>query len=220
MKLTEQVITNRVLAYEAHQTLHPSALEVTAYRQALQWAATYIEAPEGEVLRFTINGRPMSTTNSQRIVSVPIKGTGRHRSMVLKSKAAVDWKAAAIMQIRGQRKGRATIEGPVIVEMDIFRAVNAGDADNYIKGCQDALQASGVIRNDSQVKRVIAEKFTDRVNPRYEVRVIVIPGQEVLIPLDEDERGPNTKRRQPVRKVAEPDPMPDAFKTPEEREKG
>lgn len=156
---------------------------------------------------FTILGRPMSTTNSQQIIQIPIKGseapripdllcpkcshvvTPAHlgerpkRAAILRSSAALKWQKEAVKQLKAQHRGAATIEGDVAVHMTVFRALNAGDADNYIKGMLDAIAEAGILRDDRQVITVSATKRVDKDNPRYEVTVEELPGQGMLFGL-------------------------------------
>lgn len=137
----------------------------------------------------------MSTTNSQQIIQIPVKGAAApvidavmcphchaeavparlgdkpKRPMILRSKEALKWFEKAVEQFLEQHQGRPMIEGPVRVELDIYRAINAGDVDNYLKGLLDALQESRILRNDRMVITVVATKHTDKVRPRYEVRI-------------------------------------------------
>lgn len=54
------------------------------------------------------------------------------------------------------------------LEVKAYRAKNTGDVDNYIKTVQDALQDSGLILDDSQIDKVVGEKFIDKFHPRIE----------------------------------------------------
>lgn len=128
---------------------------------------------------YTINGRPVSSTNSKRILRV---GKDK-RVVIVKSQEAVEWSKSATVQLLAQRQGPC-IEGPVEVELDVYRDRNWGDLDNFAKGVLDALQQAMVYRNDVQVMRLTMEKFLDRTNPRIVARVTERPAQGVLIPLE------------------------------------
>lgn len=183
---------------------------------------------------YTITGRPMSTTNSQRIISIPIKGAQvpmvpdvvcphcqkiavpEHlgekpkRPMILKSKPALEWHESAVKQLRKQHAGKPLIEGPVEIALDVYRALNAGDVDNFIKGCLDAIADAGIIANDRQVMTVTATKRVDKVRPRYVVSITELETQGALfdLPIEEEEQ------------EEEPEPvseLPDEFLTAEER---
>ncbi len=48
----------------------------------------------------------------------------------------------------------------------VYRSVNRGDLDNYVKTVLDAMQDAGLFADDSQIDRITGEKFIDRENPR------------------------------------------------------
>lgn len=74
--------------------------------------------------------------------------------------------AASIARAAGARP----IVGDVCVNIDIYRKRKAGDLDNTLKILLDSLK--GVAwKDDSQVKRIVAERFEDKENPRAEVIV-------------------------------------------------
>jgi len=61
---------------------------------------------------------------------------------------------------------------PVEVRIDAFWPSPKGDIDAPIKGILDALEKSGVIRNDDQVTRLYVSKAVDEENPRLELQII------------------------------------------------
>lgn len=79
---------------------------------------------------------------------------------------AYRWQAA----MKALAQGVRPVKGMVIVELDLYRPANRGDTDNFVKVILDAL--NGVAwADDKQVKRIEAEKFIDRKNPRVELRI-------------------------------------------------
>lgn len=50
--------------------------------------------------------------------------------------------------------------------VEIYRSVNRGDADNFLKTVQDAIQQAGLIGDDSQLDEVYCRKHIDKDNPR------------------------------------------------------
>lgn len=69
--------------------------------------------------------------------------------------------------------GLRPLSGDLALVIRWYRARRAGDTSNRIKLIEDALQ--GVLfENDRQIKRVVAERFEDRLNPRVEVDVWVV----------------------------------------------
>jgi len=73
------------------------------------------------------------------------------------------------------RSGIAKLAGPVAVKVDVYRPRRAGDLDNSLKAILDSLK--GIAWNDDkQVKKIIAEQFDDKVEPRAEIEITPIAG--------------------------------------------
>jgi len=68
-------------------------------------------------------------------------------------------------------QGMRIAPGLVTVEMRFYRPADRGDTDNLIKISLDALNEIGWT-DDAQVKRIEAEKFVDRKNPRLELKIV------------------------------------------------
>lgn len=62
------------------------------------------------------------------------------------------------------------LEGDIGVAIEVFRPQKRGDLDNYFKGLFDALNGIGW-NDDSQIKRITAERFEDKSNPRVEIEI-------------------------------------------------
>jgi crossover junction endodeoxyribonuclease RusA len=67
--------------------------------------------------------------------------------------------------------GMKPVDGEVVVTLKVYRPRRAGDLDNSIKAVLDSVKGLAW-RDDSQVKRIEAERFEDKVNPRVEMEVI------------------------------------------------
>lgn len=168
---------------------------------------------------YTILGRPVSTTNSQRIINLPTKKKEhrapgeevKYRPSIIKSKHGLAWDKSAKEQLKRQKAERRAdcIDGPVDVSIKVYRAINAGDVDNFIKGLLDVLAATYILRNDRLVMKVDAEKFTDPRNPRYEVTITERPHQASMFPFEPEEEEPVMEDRD--------DDIPPEFMTAEER---
>lgn len=66
--------------------------------------------------------------------------------------------------------GMELIEGDVSVTMRIYRAAKRGDTDNFLKVGLDSLNGIAY-SDDSQIVRIVAERYDDKKNPRVEVEV-------------------------------------------------
>jgi Holliday junction resolvase RusA-like endonuclease len=50
--------------------------------------------------------------------------------------------------------------------LEVYRATNRGDVDNYLKTAQDAIQQAGLLADDSQIDEIFCRKHLDRESPR------------------------------------------------------
>lgn len=50
--------------------------------------------------------------------------------------------------------------------VEVHRTARRGDADNFLKTVQDAIQQAGIIGDDSQLDEVYCRKYIDKQNPR------------------------------------------------------
>jgi Holliday junction resolvase RusA-like endonuclease len=123
---------------------------------------------------FTLDVVPMPTTNRNMIVHPKGK-----RPMVIKTSKAKRWMDSAVFLIRGfmAQNGVKAIDCPVSLAIDVYRPTASGDIDNYAKGILDALQASGMLTNDSLVNELTMRKHTDRRNPRYQITLTTLKNE-------------------------------------------
>ena len=151
------------------------------------------------MIRLTILGEPASKANSRQIVTIG----GRPSS--IKSKKARGYEADALRQI--PRAARVRLEGPVRVTLRIFYASERPDLDESVvldvlqdrwgkaeanpfdgkPGPRPLLQA-GVYRNDRQMREKHVFHAIDRTNPRAEIQVEPLAGQQVALPTVFDDR--------------------------------
>jgi crossover junction endodeoxyribonuclease RusA len=66
--------------------------------------------------------------------------------------------------------GVELLVGDVAVTMRIYRAAKRGDTDNFLKVGLDSLNGIAYT-DDSQIVRIVAERYDDKHNPRVEVEV-------------------------------------------------
>lgn len=77
--------------------------------------------------------------------------------------------------------GMRPLDGELTVTVNIFRPRRAGDLDNSLKSLLDSLR--GVAwHDDSQVKRIEAERFEDKADPRVEITVEPVRSADVASP--------------------------------------
>lgn len=126
-----------------------------------------------------IGARLMSPKMTEIILPYPIsanrywrKGRGGHIHV---STEAQEYKAevAALCQVAGLEP----VEGWVCLVINLYRPIRSGDLDNRLKVMIDALKGLA-FGDDKFVKRIEAEMFDDKRNPRAEVRVEAV-GQGV-----------------------------------------
>jgi len=108
--------------------------------------------------QFTIEGNLPSMKNSRRVVRN--RSTGR--VMVIKSRQALEYEKAFLMQLPG--RVRLGIMDEVSLEVVVWFQSRRSDLD--IEFLKDLLQRGGVIGNDRQIMHMRAWKLIDRVRPR------------------------------------------------------
>jgi crossover junction endodeoxyribonuclease RusA len=69
--------------------------------------------------------------------------------------------------------GVEVLQGPVVLRMDVYRPRKQGDLSNTIKAIEDALTGLAYC-DDSQIVKIIARRFDDKLDPRVEVEVEVV----------------------------------------------
>jgi len=121
-------------------------------------------------MRFTIHGSVPSWKNNRRIVTNPANGKRR----MIKSDVCERWLRDAVFELASQRNRYARegatfpIDGWLDVEVWFFyKGKRRPDLDNSLGAPLDALQAAGIIRNDSQVVRVTAEVWWQTGDESY-----------------------------------------------------
>lgn len=88
------------------------------------------------------------------------------RNRVIVSREARDYKVAVGELVK--QADRRPIDGPVVVELQVYRPRRAGDLDNAIKVLVDSLK--GICwHDDSQVVAIHAYRHDDKDRPRVEV---------------------------------------------------
>ena len=86
------------------------------------------------------------------------------------SEAGRTYKALVALQCRAMNL--APIQtGTLGLHIAVYRPAKRGDIDNYLKGILDALKGY-VFNDDSQVVKLIVERFDDKANPRVEVELL------------------------------------------------
>ena len=84
------------------------------------------------------------------------------------TKEAKEYKrtVASACLLQGVRFG---MTGELTFICKVFRPRKEGDTDNFLKITQDSLEGI-CYQNDSQIAKIIIERFEDKLNPRTEVR--------------------------------------------------
>lgn len=54
--------------------------------------------------------------------------------------------------------------------VNVYEEREKGDADNYLKTVQDALQGADIIPNDRKIKAALVHLYVDPVRPRIEIK--------------------------------------------------
>lgn len=116
-----------------------------------------------------LDGTPPSMKNDRRVVKVQPRGAAKPVTRMIKSKAAIAWKAAAAQWIAVNRKGM-TIAEPVDL-IAIFDVAHDDRHDLSLELLMDALEAGGIIANDRLIGSVFAQRVAMNAPPAVYVRL-------------------------------------------------
>jgi Holliday junction resolvase RusA-like endonuclease len=87
----------------------------------------------------------------------------------------VAWFAIRAMNAAGWIRGGV---GPFGVDLQVYRRARQGDADNFAKGVLDGMSKAGVWADDRYVEDLRTRLHADGSEPRVEVRVWILGGDE------------------------------------------
>lgn len=111
----------------------------------------------------TVKGKVPSKPNSYKIVTIGGHGT------LAKTAELKRYERAFLLQCGNYRnKG---IDGRFEFYCRVWHPTMASDLDNSLKILLDCLQMAGAIKNDNRCVRIVAEKLTDKRNPRVEFKI-------------------------------------------------
>ena len=98
------------------------------------------------------------------------------RGRTIVSAEAKAYKAEAGWSAKAQ--GACCIEaGNIIVKIDAYRPRRRGDLDNVLKITLDALNGVAYA-DDSQITRIEANRYDDKDNPRVEIGIRMVSGDD------------------------------------------
>lgn len=140
---------------------------------------------------FTILGEPASKANSRELGMIRIPGTDKQRPHIRKSDKALEYEESAQRQI--PPRSRLMLAGRVRVTMHMFYASERPDMDESVvldvlqakykrqRGQESVCIARGVYINDRQVRERHIYHHIDKHNPRVEITVESIDGEQAEI---------------------------------------
>lgn len=166
-------------------------------------SAAHVPIPRATVLpTFVISGPPRTKKAHNRIVRF---GKAKEFIKVMPSEAYFEWHKLAMQQSglicsQLRRAGfRLPITEPVRVKALFYREARTGDLTGYLQALGDWLQDSrqrngktvrvgaGIIRDDSQIESWDgSRRMHDKLRPRIEVTVEIIPGGQIEMGLEEE----------------------------------
>jgi len=120
---------------------------------------------ESKPIRFTVDGHTISKSNSYRIAG----------SRMYKTKMCAQWeRVVSGIASMAPDCPQEPSSGSIYIEARFyFQDGRRRDIDGPLKSLLDAM--NGVIYNDdSQIVKLVVEKFIDRQNPRTEVEIIIL----------------------------------------------
>ena len=110
------------------------------------------------------------------ILTIPPSANSQWRianNRIFKTRLAKDWQEEAAWELKISAKGEKTPFDKIRVTMDVFFPDNRKrDLDNLLKLTGDAIQESGVVRNDADIWEWNVKKKLDREKPRMEVEIL------------------------------------------------
>lgn len=127
------------------------------------------EEPGLLTLQFTFPGNPVPAMRPRlgrhRTYNPPVY-TRYKTALVQALKKAFGHLALDIPPTGTKQRGHYLASHRYRLVVEVYRVARKGDADNYLKTVQDAIQQAGIIGDDSQVDEVYCRKHIDRENPR------------------------------------------------------
>ena len=114
----------------------------------------------------TLSGHLPSMKNGRRAVPCKTK-EGRRFMRFIRSDEAQGWMETAARELMVVRPKGGPITADVTLYAEIYYRSRRSDLST--ETLMDTLQLAGVIKNDRQIRRVIAEAFVDKDNPRVVV---------------------------------------------------
>lgn len=117
-----------------------------------------------------IYGSIPSKSNQYTIIKI-----GGHMSLA-KTKAMKEFEDKFYLQCGAYRN--RNIQGFFELYVDAYFQSNQPDLDNSLKGLLDCLQGCKAIKNDRNCVKIVANKFIDKNNPRYEFTIVEVNGVE------------------------------------------
>ena len=118
-------------------------------------------------MKLTITGNVPSQKNGKRIVK---QG---NRTLVISNQRVLDWKRAAIIELKNQFRGLVVTDYPIsLVLIFYFDNKRRHDLDNAAAGVMDALTDAEIIEDDNvNFVDCITLQYggIDKTNPRVEV---------------------------------------------------
>jgi Holliday junction resolvase RusA-like endonuclease len=94
-----------------------------------------------------------------------------------------NYKLALCNSIKGRYAkliGKIDPKAKLGIAMLVYRSKNTGDWDNFAKCVQDAIQDSGVIKDDKQICLGLCAKHIDKADPRIEFILFELPNDKEL----------------------------------------
>lgn len=87
------------------------------------------------------------------------------QGILFKTKALTEYEKKFFIQCKLRNR---MIEGYFEINLQVFYPSERSDLDNSLKVIMDCLQRAKAIKNDNKCVKIVAEKFTDKANPRIE----------------------------------------------------
>jgi len=127
------------------------------------------------MIKFTIYGNPIVKKNTRPVYIN--KATGKR--FIGKSKRLKEYEDMAVAQLEKQiireKQDTFPLFEPIKIIYKFYRKDKRRvDCSNMIEAPQDCLIKAGIISDDNIIKKITAEKFYSKDNPRTEIEIEVV----------------------------------------------
>ena len=129
-----------------------------------------------QTFAFTVPGTPVPCARARVVRNILPDGSSRTRGVTPSKTSSYEERVALIARSASARARWRPTAKAFLLDLMVFRAVRAGDWDNFGKGVCDALTKARIWPDDRYVEDARVRLFLDREHPRVDVVVQELHG--------------------------------------------